>query len=250
MPNEKKLENLKRVIENGGNTKDLVMFDMLVEELSSILGTSTDSITEAIQKLQDREEKETIVNVEAPVVNVPAPIVNVKAPDVTVEAPEVHMDMEEMCSYLEKIIERLDSQEPFNLEKSLEKFIKEDRIKVNVDRVGSGVGGVVTFPIVDAMAKGFYLTGQTSANGTRELTSANTWYAVPSTVPTAPYELVVTQENASGTIRWGFSNSGTPSATNGNQAPSELRVRLAGSQVVYFASSTASDDVNWTTRTL
>lgn len=89
-----------------------------------------------------------------------------------------------------------------------------------------------------------------STNGTRDLTSANTWYAVPSTVPTTPYILVVTQENASGTVRWGFDNTGTPSTTNGNQAPNELRVRLAANQVVYYASSTAGDDVNWTCKVI
>lgn len=87
-----------------------------------------------------------------------------------------------------------------------------------------------------------------SANGTVDLTSADTWYAVPSTIPNANYILVVTQENATGTIRWGFDNTGTPSATNGNQAPSQLTVRLSAGQVVYYASSTAGDDVNWTTK--
>ena len=87
-----------------------------------------------------------------------------------------------------------------------------------------------------------------STNGTTDLTSANTWYAVPSTIPTSPYVLVATLENSAGTVRWGFSNSGTPSATNGNQAPSQLTVKLAANQVVYFASSTAGDDVNWTTK--
>ena len=90
----------------------------------------------------------------------------------------------------------------------------------------------------------------TSVNGTRDLTSANTWYAVPSTVPSSPYMLVVTQENATGTVRWGFDNTGTPSATNGNQAPNELRIKLAAGQVVYYASSTAGDDVNWTTKVI
>lgn len=86
------------------------------------------------------------------------------------------------------------------------------------------------------------------ANGTVALSSANTWYSVPSTVPTSPYIMVVTQENASGTIRWGFNNSGTPSATNGNQAPNELTIRLSGGQVIYYGSSTAGDDINWTTK--
>lgn len=88
------------------------------------------------------------------------------------------------------------------------------------------------------------------ANGTRDLTSANTWYAVPSTVPASPYVLVVAVETTVGTIRWGYDNTGTPSATNGLQAPSMLTLRLAANQSIYFASSTAGDDVNWTTKVI
>lgn len=87
-----------------------------------------------------------------------------------------------------------------------------------------------------------------SSNGTRELTSANTWYAVPSTVPTSAYNLIVTLENAAGDIRWGYDNTGTPSATNGNRALDSIERNLAGGQVIYFASSVAGDDVNWTTK--
>lgn len=104
--------------------------------------------------------------------------------------------------------------------------------------------------VTPAEGSGLSVLGGTSTNGTRDLTSANTWYAVPSTVPTQPYILVVTQENAVGTIRFGFDNTGTPSATNGNQAPSQLTVRLAANQVVYYASSTAGDDVNWTAKVI
>lgn len=90
--------------------------------------------------------------------------------------------------------------------------------------------------------------GGSSANGATALVSANTWYAVPSTVPMQPYILVATIEANAGTVRFGFDNTGTPSATNGNLAPGELKVRLAAGQVVYYASTTAGDDVNWSTK--
>lgn len=90
--------------------------------------------------------------------------------------------------------------------------------------------------------------GGASANGTRDLTVADTWYSVPSTVPTSPYVLVVTIENALGDVRFGFDNTGTPSATNGNIAPSQLTLKLAASQVVYYSSTVSGDDVNWTTK--
>lgn len=107
-------------------------------------------------------------------------------------------------------------------------------------------------PLVDGLAtegsvKGVAPLSGASANGTRDLTSANTWYAVPSTVPTSPYVLFVSIETAVGTIRWGFDNTGTPSATNGLvDMPDGLK--LAANQVIYMASSTAGDDVNWTTK--
>jgi len=87
-----------------------------------------------------------------------------------------------------------------------------------------------------------------SANGTVNLANADTWYQVPSTVPIAPYYLIATIETAAGTVRFGFSNSGTPSATNGNQAPSHFVIPLLGNQVIYFASTAAGDDINWTTK--
>lgn len=87
-----------------------------------------------------------------------------------------------------------------------------------------------------------------SANGTRDLTSANTWYAVPSTVPTSDYILIAVIENATGSVRMGFDNTGTPSATNGVLAPGLLEIRLKANQSVYYASDVAGDDVNWTTK--
>ena len=87
-------------------------------------------------------------------------------------------------------------------------------------------------------------------DGTRDLTSANTWYSVPSTVPSVDYVLVATIENAVGTIRWGYGGSGSPSSTNGCLAPSVLTLRLKAGHVVYFASSIAADQVNWTTKVI
>ncbi len=85
-----------------------------------------------------------------------------------------------------------------------------------------------------------------STNGTVALAIADTWYQVPTTAPIEPYTMVVTLENAVGTLRWSFNNGGTPSATNGNIAPEQLTIDLAANQVIYYASSTAGDDVNFT----
>lgn len=89
----------------------------------------------------------------------------------------------------------------------------------------------------------------TGTDGTVALASANTWYAVPDSAPSNEYVLTVSKENADGTIRWSFTNGGTPSATNGNKlSGSDVSVLLAGSEVLYFGSDTAGDDVNWTAK--
>lgn len=102
--------------------------------------------------------------------------------------------------------------------------------------------------VIDISATNRFVARGASANGTRDLTSANTWYAVPSTVPTSKYLLVVAFENSLGTIRLGYSNSGTPTSTNGIQPNTEEQFVLEAGEVVYYASSSAGDDVNWTTK--
>lgn len=85
-----------------------------------------------------------------------------------------------------------------------------------------------------------------STNGTVALALADTWYQVPSTIPTSDYLLVVTKENSSGTIRWSGNNTGTPSTTNGNKLlTGTLKGRLSANKPLYVSSSIAGDDVNW-----
>lgn len=86
--------------------------------------------------------------------------------------------------------------------------------------------------------------------GTRELTLADTWYAVPSTVPASDYVLIVSKETASpGTMRWAFDDEEAPSETYGNKFSSQdIVVEMAANGVIYVASSQAEDDVNWTTK--
>lgn len=89
----------------------------------------------------------------------------------------------------------------------------------------------------------------TGVSGTRELTLADTWYAVPSTVPSADYLLVISKENAAGQLRFSFSNASAPSATFGNKFNNEdIVVELAANEVLYISSTVAGDDVNWSTK--
>lgn len=83
-------------------------------------------------------------------------------------------------------------------------------------------------------------------SGTRDLTLANTWYAVPSTIPTKNYTLIVSIENAVGTIRFSYSNASPPSAAFGNLAPEHLAIKMRANTPIYYASTVAGDDVNWT----
>ena len=84
-----------------------------------------------------------------------------------------------------------------------------------------------------------------SGDGTIALVSADTWYAVPDSAPTEDYTIVVSLENADGTIRWSFDGGGAPSVTNGNLAPNHLAINMGANKTLYFGSSTAGDDVNY-----
>lgn len=85
--------------------------------------------------------------------------------------------------------------------------------------------------------------------GQRVLTLADTWYSVPSTVPGAPYLLVISKETAAGTFRWAFANSSAPSTTYGNKMTNtDLILELGAGVVVYVGSTSALDSVNWSTK--
>lgn len=89
------------------------------------------------------------------------------------------------------------------------------------------------------------------AAGTRDLTLADTWYAVPSTVPASDYVLVVSKESVAGTIRWSFSNGSSPSITFGNRlSTNDLIVELEANEFIYVSSTSGGDDVNWTTKVI
>lgn len=189
------------------------------------------------------EQKEPIVNVS------PTPV-TVNQSDITVDTKQVADEVAKLDESLGKILIQVTKDEN-NIDKVM--LVDENGKPIDLEKLGGGnrQGGVIsgTFTIADEIKRTSYLSG-TSANGTRDLTSASTWYAVPSTVPTSPYILVATVENSVGTVRFAFDNTGTPSSTNGNQAPSQLTVRLAANQVIYYASSSAGDDVNWTTKVI
>ncbi len=87
------------------------------------------------------------------------------------------------------------------------------------------------------------------ASGTRALAIADTWYALPSSIPVSDYAMVVSKENAAGIIRFSFNNASNPSVTFGNRMTSDdIIFELAAGEVVYFASTNAGDDLNWTTK--
>jgi len=91
--------------------------------------------------------------------------------------------------------------------------------------------------------------GGASTDGTSALTGADTWVQVPTAAPASDYIMIVSKENFAGTIRYSFTNGGTPSTTNGNKMwGTEMVFRMAASEVMYFGSSTDGDDVNWVTK--
>lgn len=193
------------------------------------------------------------IHIPAPVVNLPAPIVNVEPADLTsiIQALEVNLNKIRTNSETRPLAVRMSDGQKWV--KQLEQLNKQTAQTVQYMSDMSYIrnaGGSKINPATDESLKGISIPNGVGANNTVDLTSANTWYAVPSTVPTSDYVLAIAIETSVGTIRWGYDNTGTPSATNGLQAPSMLTLRMAANQTVYYASSTAGDDVNWTTKVL
>lgn len=233
---------LNEVFENKDNR--------VVELLTEIRDKDEEEETELLRQIARNTEKEDVV-IPAPVVSVSPTPVEIDLNAVTVSVTDLHQTAKEIKDIL-SIKEEFEPSQIFDKDgnpldwNEIVELLKEIRDKESSTRGGGYASNLGIVANTQGVAP---LSGST-ANGARELTVANTWYAVPSTVPTQPYHLVVTQEIALGTIRWGFDNTGTPSATNGNQAPSQLTVRLSPGQVIYYASSTAGDDVNWTTKVI
>lgn len=100
--------------------------------------------------------------------------------------------------------------------------------------------------------------GGASDKGSVTLTVANTWKQVPTSPPSSPYILQVVPEGPgtngafAGIVRQSFSDSGTPSATNGTRFLSgdKYIVELKGGEVVYFGSTDATDAVNYITKVI
>lgn len=216
-------------------------------------------LSEIKDKKEDREEETELLktiarNTEKKDIIVPAPNVIVPSQPVEIDLNPVTESVSDLHATAKEIKEILSIKEEFEPSQLYDKDgnpVNWDKITKLLEEIRdkeSKGGGYSSNLLVYENTLGDKPLSGTSANGTRDLTSANTWYAVPSTVPSQPYILVVTIENAVGTVRFGFSNSGTPSATNGNQAPSQLTVKLAANQVIYYASSTAGDACNWSTK--
>lgn len=233
---QKKMDTLKRVVDAGGEVKDAVLGDILAENLTEALKNVT------IKASVDIPPFPSIPEQKAPIVNVEAPIVNVDTKEVAKSVTQLH----ETTKAIKDILSVKEEFEPVQVYDKNGKLVDWDKL---TRQEGHANSGMFDLDLVNNTLGSKPLSGS-SSNGTRDLTSANTWYSVPSTVPSSPYVLVATIESNSGTVRFGFDNTGTPSATVGNLAPAYLTVRLAANQVVYFASSTAGDDVNWTTKVI
>jgi hypothetical protein len=273
----KKLERLANAIDIGdvAISNQLSELEDKLDDVLPALGEQiADSIKSAVGAIPQPDSPEFPTSIEVSnlpelqrvqVVNFPeqkAPVVNVEQPNITVTPAEVIVDVNSVTQKvgelhtttkeIKDILSIKEEFEPTQIYNKAGQLLDWDEIirllkGIRDKETGHGGGYSSNLGIV-ANTQGVAPLSGTSANGTVALTVADTWYAVPSTVPTVPYVLVVTLENANGTIRLGLSNSGTPSVTNGMIAPGIFTVRLAAGQVVYYGSSTAGDDVNWATK--
>ena len=207
------------------------------------------------------------VNYTLPEIHIPAPVVNLPAPLVTTSAPIVNIPETDLSGIINALDANLNKIRTNSVGRPLavrlsdgQNWLKEIRTFADKAQqafaaypgpmVLKSASGSIINPATEEGLKGLSIPTGVGTNGTVALASADTWYAVPSTVPTSDYVLIVTLENSAGTIRWGYDNTGTPSATNGLQAPSMLTIRVKANQSIYYASSTAGDDVNWSTKVI
>jgi hypothetical protein len=273
-PKEKRaLEKLAKVLDDGDVALSehlLEIEDEISEVKDEILSAIADKEVTEIPEPQEFPTQMEISNLpeiqKVEVTNFPtypeqkAPVFNYTAPEIHQGDTNVTVDTKEVADEIAKITAILNKPESEEIEQT--QILDEDgkvvdfkqlfrSLNERIANIRTGGGSSLTVPQnLSVTNLGINVLSGTSTNGTRDLTVANTWYAVPSTVPTQPYILVATVENSVGTVRFGFDGTGTPSATNGNQAPSQLTVRLDANQVVYYASSTAGDDVNWTAKVI
>ena len=87
--------------------------------------------------------------------------------------------------------------------------------------------------------------GGTGTQAVTDLTSADTFYAIPSTAPTNDYQLKL-QFDGGGLFYLTFENGGTAGTSGIKYADGEVvDLVLSGSTQVYVATKTAGDDCRW-----
>lgn len=144
-----KADKLLRLSKAGGTDKDLIFLDELEEISDSLKNLKIDESkvpdlqkVEVINFPEQKDIPAPVINVPAPIVNVETPIVNVPAPIVNVNPTPVNIDTANLLKSIDKLYDK----------DILKDVINDGRVKVEVDRVG--YGGVVTFPIVEAIKTG------------------------------------------------------------------------------------------------
>lgn len=197
------------------------------------------------------------VDIASPQVNVPAPIVNIPENIINVQELDLKLITQELDRQLNKIRTNSVSRPLAVRISDGQEWIKELKKQTaqatqylsDVSYIKSADGARIN-PATEESLKGIKVPSGVTSNGTRELTLANTWYPVPSIVPTSPYILLASKETTSSVIRLAFDNTGTPSSINGNKSPDHFQMRLEANQVVYYGSLNAGEFVNWTTKVI
>lgn len=217
------------------------------EEIRNIT-VATPNVNVSPAEIPKIEVPKAQIDVKIPEINVPKPEVTVnvppikipkiiapevKIPTINVPTPELTVDFP---NYMRTILDETDMKHPLPV-------ILTDGTGKPYTAMG---GQSAKVPSVFTLKP----LGGPDSDGTVALVSDGNWYAVPplGSIPTKPYTLVVSKENFSGTVRFSFNGGGSASATNGNRIPDHLAIDLAGGSNIYCGSSTAGDDVNWTTK--
>lgn len=180
MPEDKKEEDLIKLEEAGGEATDLFFLDKL-HEIQEDIAEKSDNLSVEVTNLPEVQRVEIINHQEQhkcePIVNVPAPVVNVEAPIVNVDAPVLNVDTSKVENTLEEVSLKIS-----DLSDQLEGVLNEkgDRLKVEVDKVGTG-GGISNAP------RGVLNATGTRINPATEETLAGTFAIKVTTSGTTTY---------------------------------------------------------------
>lgn len=232
----------KAVFELGDN-----LIRSLEELQKSIPEDKTSKITEKIEKLGKLLEKS---NKDLDLSKIIKGLSDIKKGIDGIEIPKTELDLKPVLEQIKQLGELIPDLSDYTKygefkvllnPEQLDKLVKALNVSVSMSGGGGSKGTLLDPSIVQERG----LSG-TGVDTTITLTTLNTQYTVPASVPTTDYVLVLSNQSDTN-ILWGFQSSGTLGnlllATSGLAS-----MRLAGGQVIYVRCASSDKVLNYSTK--